>query len=310
MNFSAYLEDFKYFLSVERSVSSNTTAAYLTDCSRFCEFLETNYPNIEPKDITPQIINAFLDTIIVFTGHNDEEKILKATSLTRIIQSLRAFFKYLIITDVLDKDVSQLIITPKAEQKLPVILEEEEIFAMMDAVGTSTGYGFRNYLTIEFLYSTGLRVSEFINLKLENINAKEEYLDIIGKGDKERYVPIAKKVLEDLMFYIDNYRNKINIKPQYKDFVFISERRKAKMTRQAVNKMLNETALAAGINKKIHPHILRHSFATELIRSGANLIAVKEMMGHASVRSTEIYVNLNTEDLKETLQKYHPFYSM
>ncbi|MBO6118469.1 MAG: tyrosine-type recombinase/integrase [Bacteroidales bacterium] len=308
MDFDGYLEDFKYFLSVERSVSNNTTAAYMIDCGRFCEFLKDNYPDISPKEITPQIINGFLDSIILFTDRSEEERLLKATSLTRIIQSIRAFFRFLILTDVIDKDVSQLIITPKAEIKLPVILEQSEIFAMMDAVDTSTGFGVRNRLTIEFLYATGLRVSEFVNLKTENINLKDEYLDIIGKGNKERYVPVAKKVLDDLTYYTDNYRSKIDIKPKDRDYVFISERRKGKMTRQAVNKMLNETALKAGITKKIHPHILRHSFATELIRSGASLIAVKEMMGHASVRSTEIYVNLNTKDLKETLQKYHPFY--
>ncbi len=308
MDSAKYLEEFRYFLKVERSLSDNTTIAYMGDCTRFCDFLSTEYPDKEFSDITPQIIDEFLQTILVFKDRNEEEKLLKATSQTRIIQSLRAFFKFLVFNDVLQKDISKLVITPKLEQKLPVILEEEEIFAMMNAIDTSTGYGYRNWLSIEFLYATGLRVSEFINLKLDNINFKQEYLDIIGKGDKERFVPIAANVLNDLKNYIKNYRSKVNIQSQSRDYVFVSHTRGSEMTRQAINKMLNEAALKAGIKKKIHPHILRHSFATELIRNGANLVAVKEMLGHSCITATEIYINLKTDDLRHTLQYQHPFY--
>ncbi|MBR1627603.1 MAG: tyrosine-type recombinase/integrase, partial [Bacteroidales bacterium] len=271
-------------------------------------FTSASYPDVSLKDITLEHINVFLDSVVKFKDRNEEEKIMKSASLLRNIQSIRAFFKFLILSDIIERDVSQLIETPKLEQNLPDILENNEVFAMMDSIKSNDFIGFRNRLTIELLYATGLRVSEFINLKLENINIKEEYLDIIGKGDKERFIPIAKKVLDDLLVYINKYRNSRPIKPKYKDYVFLSYKRGEKMTRQFVNKMLNETAIAARITKKIHPHILRHSFATELIRSGASLIAVKEMMGHASVRSTEIYINLKTEDLKKTLQNYHPFY--
>ncbi len=308
MDSAKYLEQFKYFLKVERSLSDNTTIAYMCDCERFCNFLSTEYPDKEFEDITPQIIDEFLQTILVFKDKNKEEKLLKATSQTRIIQSLRAFFKFLVFSDVLQKDISRLVITPKLEQKLPVILEEKEIFAMMNAIDTSTSYGYRNWLSIEFLYATGLRVSEFINLKLDNINFKQRYLDIIGKGDKERFVPIATNVLNDLKKYIKNYRSKVNIQPKSRDYVFVSHTRGSKMTRQAINKMLNEAALKAGIKKKIHPHILRHSFATELIRNGANLVAVKEMLGHSCITATEIYINLKTDDLRHTLQDHHPFY--
>ena len=293
---------------MERALSGNTVLAYISDCSRFSDFLDKNYPSILPEDISVQIINEFIESIIKFKGKNEEERLLKSASVTRIIQSLRAFFKFLTIYGVLDKDISQLVLTPKTDNKLPVVLEQEEIFKMMDCVEKNTHHGFRNYLTIEFLYATGLRVSEFINLKLENINFKNEYLDIIGKGDKERFVPVASKVIKDLRFYIEKLRANIDIRPEYKDYVFISEKRRGKMTRQFINKMLNETAVKAGITKKIHPHILRHSFATELIRCNANIIAVKEMMGHASVASTEIYINLNNKDLRNTLEHYHPLY--
>ncbi len=323
--FDKYLEDFKYFLSVERSVSPNTTMAYLTDCSRFVEFINTSYPNIEAKQITPKIINTFIDVIIKInktrknntpsttsniSPNKQEEIILKATTLTRIIQSLRAFFKYLTLIDVIKKDVSKLIITPKLEQKLPTILENNEIFTMIDSIDSSTYFGFRNKVIIKVLYATGLRVSELVNLKLENINIKQEYLDIIGKGDKERYIPIAKNVLNDLLKYISEYRSVNKIDYKSKDYVFLSSKFGKKLTRQFINKMLNDVALQSGIKKKIHPHTIRHSFATELIRAGASLVAVKEMMGHKSLRSTEIYINLKTEDLKKDLEQYHPIYNI
>ena len=328
--FDSYLEDFKYFLSIERSLSPNTVTSYLIDCSRFVDFLNTSYPEIKAKQITPKIINSFLDTIVKkkkktnkntktkpkkpnsptkpISQQKQEDNLLKATSLTRIIQSLRAFFKYLTQTDVVKKDVSKLIVTPKLEQKLPTILENKEIFQIIHSIDTSTYYGFRNKVSIELLYATGLRVSEFINLKLENINVKEEYLDIIGKGNKERYIPIAQGVLKDLLTYINDYRGNNKIDPKSKDYVFLSYKRGKKLTRQFINKMLNEVALQAGITKSIHPHILRHSFATELIKEGASLVAVKAMMGHESLRSTQIYINLQIEDIRRDLQRYHPIY--
>ena len=302
------LEDFKFYMRMERNFSVNTSLAYYADCKRFVDFINNKYPNIEPSNIETKHIDDFLESIIDFKDKNDEERILKATSQTRIIQSIRAYFKFMLLTDKIKKDISKLVVTPRLPQKLPVILEDSEIKKMMASIDVSTYFGYRNRLTIEFLYATGLRVSEFVNLKLQNIYFKEEILDIIGKGDKERYVPIAAKVLKDLDIYLKEYRSKIDINPKYKDYVFISQKRGTKLTRQFINKMLNETAANAGIDKKIHPHILRHSFATELIRGGANLIAVKEMMGHATIKSTEVYINLDTQDLKRTLIKCHPFY--
>lgn len=307
-NWRGLLDDFKYYMSMEKNLSINTVSAYLTDNARFVDFIEQSYKDLEPKKIELTHINKFIESISIFKGRNKEEKLLKATSQTRIIQSLRAFFKYMVITDTIDKDISKLIITPKQEQKLPVVLDNEEIMQIINSIDVSDFKGFRNRLTVEFLYATGLRVSEFVNLKLENIKFKEEYLDIIGKGNKERFVPIATKVVKDLEIYITQYRNNISINPKSRDYVFVSQKQGKKLTRQFINKMLNEVTLQTGINKKIHPHTLRHSFATELIRSGANLMAVKEMMGHATIRSTEVYINLKTQDLQETLQKYHPFY--
>lgn len=179
---------------------------------------------------------------------------------------------------------------------------------MMKVVDVSTNHGFRNRLIIAMLYATGMRVSELVNLKLSDINYKEEYLDIIGKGNKERFIPIDKKVLNDLKVYINKYRVLQKVKEEDKNYVFLSEKRGERLTRQFIFKMLREVASQAGIKKTVHPHIFRHSFATEMIRAGANLVVVKEILGHTSIASTEIYINLKTSDLRKTLQEYHPFF--
>lgn len=295
-------------MRLERSFSNNTSESYIRDCSRFAEWIQKFYPNTTPKDITVGMLDEFVTNMVKTKSHSEEDILLKSTSQIRIIQGIRAFFKYLLLQDIIEKNPAELITTPKQEHKLPEVLEREEILAMVNSIDASTLSGFRNKLTIHFLYATGLRVSEFVNLKLSEVNFKEEILDIIGKGNKERYIPIAKSVLNDLEFYIKHYRSEQKISKGAEDFIFLSERDGKPLTRQFIFKMLRETAEKAGIKKNVHPHILRHSFATELIRGGANLIAVKEMMGHSSVVSTEIYINLSTKDLKNTLETYHPFY--
>lgn len=302
-------EDFKYYMKMQKNFSANTVEAYCKDCQRFIDFLENNYPDIEPKEVSVEQIEKFIDSIITFKAKDNEDKMLKAVSQTRVIQSLRAMFRFMLITDIIDKDISQLVITPRLDKTLPTILEDNEIRKMIASIDVSTFIGYRNRLIIELLYATGLRVSEMVNLKIEDINFKEEFLDIIGKGNKERYVPIAHRVLQDMKLYLTDYREQQKINPKYRDYIFLSQKRGTKLTRQYINKMLNQVALQAGIDKKIHPHILRHSFATQLLRGGANILAIKEMMGHATIKSTEVYINLNTKDLRKTLKKYHPLYN-
>ncbi|MCQ2326219.1 MAG: tyrosine-type recombinase/integrase [Bacteroidales bacterium] len=307
-SFEKLLEGFRYYMRLERSFSKNTSESYIRDCSRFAEWMQEFYPNTVIQDITVKMLDEFVSNMVKTKTHNEEDILLKSTSQIRIIQGIRAFFKYLLLQDIIEKNPAELITTPKQEHKLPEVLEREEIQAMINSIDASTLAGFRNKLTINFLYATGLRVSEFVNLKLSEVNFKEEILDIIGKGNKERYIPVAKSVLDDLEFYIKHYRTEQKISKESENFIFLSERQGKPLTRQFIFKMLRETAQKAGIKKNVHPHILRHSFATELIRGGANLIAVKEMMGHSSVVSTEIYINLSTKDLKNTLENYHPFY--
>lgn len=301
-----YLDDFMYYMTMERSLSKNTIESYLLDCKRFFAFMNDKYPDITPLTIENK---HFDDYIITMKKNKDTlETNLKATSKRRLIEGIRAFFKYLLVADVIKKDPTELITTPKLEERLPIVLSNEEITKMISSIDVSSYSGYRNRLTIEVLYATGLRVSEFVNLKLSDIISSEGILDIIGKGDKERYIPICKTALRHLNIYIKNYRSQIDVKPKYKDYVFINQKRGTKLTRQFIFNLIKKTAKDVGIEKQIHPHILRHSFATELIRHGANIIAVKEMMGHASIRSTEIYINLNKKDLKKTLLSFHPFY--
>jgi integrase/recombinase XerD len=296
-------------MTMERSFSKNTIESYLLDCQRFFDFMEKNYPNITVETIETKHFDDFLTKITKKIGNNEEEKLLKATTKRRIIEGIRAFFKYLIVADVINKNPTELIVTPRLEQRLPIVLSNEEIERMIATFDVSTYSGYRNRLTIEVLYATGLRVSEFVNLKLSNIIEKENVLNVIGKGDKQRYIPIIDSALEHLMTYINEYRSQINIKQKYKDYVFINQKRGTTLTRQFIFNIIKQSAIDANIDKKIHPHILRHSFATELIKGGANIIAVKEMMGHQSVRSTEIYINLSTKELRNTLFTCHPFYN-
>ncbi|MCH3923969.1 MAG: tyrosine-type recombinase/integrase [Bacteroidales bacterium] len=308
-NLNKYYDDFMYYMTMERSFSKNTIESYLLDCQRFFDFMEKNYPNITVETIETKHFDDFLTKITKKIGNNEEEKLLKATTKRRIIEGIRAFFKYLIVADVINKNPTELIVTPRLEQRLPIVLSNEEIERMIATFDVSTYSGYRNRLTIEVLYATGLRVSEFVNLKLSNIIEKENVLNVIGKGDKQRYIPIIDSALEHLMTYINEYRSQINIKQKYKDYVFINQKRGTTLTRQFIFNIIKQSAIDANIDKKIHPHILRHSFATELIKGGANIIAVKEMMGHQSVRSTEIYINLSTKELRNTLFTCHPFYN-
>ena len=310
------LEDFAYYMLLERSLSENTRMAYLADCKRFVEYLHGLPTPLFPDTITVKDLEEFLislektkTTIERKQIKDAESMLLKTTSQIRIIQGIRAFFKFMILKDEIAKNPAELLDLPKQSALLPDILEREEIQNMLKIHENSTIlHEVRNRLIINLLYATGLRVSELTNLKLSDINFKEEYLDIIGKGDKERLVPIDPDVLHDLQDYIERYRTTQTISPESSNYVFLSDTRGKKLTRQFIFKMLRETALQAGITKNVHPHILRHSFATELLRAGASLIAVKEILGHVSVATTEIYINLNTQDLKKTLQKCHPLY--
>lgn len=292
-----YLDEFKSYILFVRSLSVNTFEAYQRDCTKFFNFMNENYPEINIHTIELKHLEEFLWQIN-----------LKNSSARRIISGIKAYFKFLVLTDRLDNNPCELLETSRIEKLLPVVLSHEEIQKMLSVIDKSTYHGFRDSVIIEVLYACGLRISELLNLKKGDIYFKHEYIKVLGKGNKERLVPIGEKALQLLDLYIRNHRSKLKkIDQKCKDIVFLN-RRGGKLTRQYVFLAIKTAAQQAEIKKNIHPHILRHSFASALIQGGANLIVVKEMMGHASIVSTEIYTHLDTIHLRETLMLYHPHY--
>ncbi|MED9963116.1 MAG: tyrosine-type recombinase/integrase [Bacteroidales bacterium] len=292
-----YLDEFKSYILFVRSLSINTFEAYQRDCTKFFNFMNENYPEINIHTVELKHLEEFLWQIN-----------LKNSSTRRIISGIKAYFKFLVLTDRLDNNPCELLETSRIEKLLPVVLSHEEIQKMLSVIDKSTYHGFRDSVIIEVLYACGLRISELLNLKKGDIYFKHEYIKVLGKGNKERLVPIGEKALQLLDLYIRNHRSKLKkIDQKCKDIVFLN-RRGRKLTRQYVFLAIKTAAQQAEIKKNIHPHILRHSFASALVKGGANLIVVKEMMGHASVVSTEIYTHLDTTHLRETLMLYHPHY--
>lgn len=292
-----YLDEFKSYILFVRSLSINTFEAYQRDCAKFFNFMNENYPEINIHTVEVKHLEEFLWQIN-----------LKNSSARRIISGIKAYFKFLVLTDRLDNNPCELLETSRIEKLLPVVLSHEEIQKMLSVIDKSTYHGFRDSVIIEVLYACGLRISELLNLKKGDIYFKHEYIKVLGKGNKERLVPIGEKALQLLDLYIRNHRSKLKkIDQKCKDIVFLN-RRGRKLTRQYVFLAIKTAAQQAEIKKNIHPHILRHSFASALVKGGANLIVVKEMMGHASVVSTEIYTHLDTIHLRETLMLYHPHY--
>lgn len=292
-----YLDEFKSYILFVRSLSVNTFEAYQRDCTKFFNFMNENYPEINIHTVELKHLEEFLWQIN-----------LKNSSTRRIISGIKAYFKFLVLIDRLDNNPCELLETSRIEKLLPVVLSHEEIQKMLSVIDKSTYHGFRDSVIIEVLYACGLRISELLNLKKGDIYFKHEYIKVLGKGNKERLVPIGEKALQLLDLYIRNHRSKLKkIDQKCKDIVFLN-RRGGKLTRQYVFLAIKTAAQQAEIKKNIHPHILRHSFASALVKGGANLIVVKEMMGHASVVSTEIYTHLDTTHLRETLMLYHPHY--
>lgn len=292
-----YLDEFKSYILFVRSLSVNTFEAYQRDCTKFFNFMNENYPEINIHTVELKHLEEFLWQIN-----------LKNSSARRIISGIKAYFKFLVLTDRLDNNPCELLETSRIEKLLPVVLSHEEIQKMLSVIDKSTYHGFRDSVIIEVLYACGLRISELLNLKKGDIYFKHEYIKVLGKGNKERLVPIGEKALQLLDLYIRNHRSKLKkIDQKCKDIVFLN-RRGRKLTRQYVFLAIKTAAQQAEIKKNIHPHILRHSFASALVKGGANLIVVKEMMGHASVVSTEIYTHLDATHLRETLMLYHPHY--
>ncbi|MCK9162921.1 MAG: tyrosine-type recombinase/integrase [Bacteroidales bacterium] len=304
---NSYLKGFKSYLLLERGLSENTKEAYFRDCNRLFSFMEDNLPNINIQTLKYVHLQKFIQSL-QSSKMDKETKLLKISSQKRLISGIRSFYKYLLIEDIIDNDPTELIELPRLDSKLPVVLSNDEIIKMINSIDKSTYKGAWMNLMIEVLYGAGLRISELLNLKINDIYKSQQLIKVIGKGDKERWIPLNKIALKQIELFINNSRSQIKPTKSSEQFIFLNQRG-GKLSRISAFKAIKEVAINAGIEKNIHPHTFRHSFATELILAGADIMVVRELMGHVSIRSTEIYTHLNVRHLKETLLLYHPLYN-
>lgn len=297
MKWNNYRKGFEVYLSLERSLSKNSIDAYLRDLDKIIQFLSMNDKNIGPKDLKSQDVSDFTRWLYDLG--------ISARSQARIISGLKAFYKYLLMEDVVDHNPMELIEGPKIGLKLPEVLAIEEIDSLIAAIDLSSNEGERNRAIIECLYSCGLRVSELINLQLSKILFDEGFVQVSGKGDKERLVPIGSTALKYINFYLIHRRNHQTIKKEAEDILFLNNRG-GQLSRVMIFTLIKKLAQKAGINKKISPHTFRHSFATHLVDGGADLRAVQEMLGHESITTTEIYTHIDRHYLRDAITQFHP----
>jgi integrase/recombinase XerD len=296
-NWSSYIKQFENYLKLERSLSQNSIDAYVGDVEKLEQFIEIKKLDISPLKITSKHLQSFLEYI---NGLG-----MSSYSQARILSGLKAFYKFLIFEELISADPTALIEGPKIGRKLPDTLDYSEIEKLLAAIDLSTPEGGRNRAMLEMLYSSGLRVSELIDLRLANIHSDIGFLRVIGKGNKERLVPIGREALKYLKIYIDEIRVHTPKIETFSSYVFLN-RSGRKLTRVMVFLIIKALAAKIGLKKNISPHTFRHSFATHLIEGGADLRAVQEMLGHESITTTEIYTHLDRDYLRQVVQQFHP----
>ena len=294
---SSWVKPYTAYLRLELSLSDNSVAAYEHDVSLFSQYLDVEQPRVGLADVSHETLENFF--AYLFDLH------IGATSQARILSGLKSFFRYLLQESVIDRDPTELMVSPSLGRHLPEVLSYEEIQRMIDSIDLSQPNGHRNKAMIEVMYCCGLRVSELIGLQITDIYRNDGFVRVVGKGQKERLVPIGESSLKVLFQYIEGARLHVEVKPKYSDIVFLNNRGTG-LTRQSVFLLVKSLAEANGIKKSISPHTFRHSFATHLLEGGANLLAVQQMLGHASVSTTEIYTHISDDVLRDTMQTYHP----
>jgi integrase/recombinase XerD len=297
MGWELYVKQFKNYLKLERSLAQNSIDAYLHDVRLFAQFMEIKGLSLNPEEVKPKHIHDFLEHV--------NELGLAAHSQARIISGLKAYFRFLLNEGDIQKDPMVLIESPKLGRKLPDTLDYNEIEQLLSAIDLSTPEGMRNRTILETLYGSGLRVSELVGLKRENVFLDVDFLRVLGKGSKERLVPLGSDSKKYLTMYMNEVRVHIPIKPGNESFVFLN-RRGSKLSRVMVFMVIKDLAAKIGLKKKISPHTFRHSFATHLIEGGADLRAVQEMLGHESITTTEIYTHLDRDYLRQVITQFHP----
>ena len=288
------LTRYRIYLQLEKGLQPNSVNAYISDISKFSEFIgrEESLP-----DASLEQMREFLASLTDIG--------INARSQARLLSAIRSFYQFMKLDGYIEHDNTELLKSPKMAMHLPEVLTLQEIDDIINAIDLSKNEGQRNRAIIETLYSCGLRVSELCSLKLSDLYIKEQFIRVTGKGDKQRLVPISSRAIAEIEAYFED-RNRINIKPGYEDYIFISERLKKPLSRIMVFHMIKETVKSVGINKTVSPHTFRHSFATHLLEGGANLRVIQAMLGHESISTTEIYTHIDSTRLREEIIMHHP----
>ena len=297
LNWSSYIKQFGQYLKLERSLSQNSIDAYVRDVEKLQQYLELAGNKVSPLKITTKELQKFI--------HYVNELGMSAYSQARILSGIKAFFKYLEFEELIDSSPAALLEGPKIGRKLPDTLEYNDIVKLFEAIDLSSPEGARNRAILEILYSSGLRVSELVELRLSNIYFDIGFLRVIGKGNKERLVPIGRDAMKFLKIYLEEIRVHIPVQKGFENYAFLNKRGR-KLSRVMIFLVIKSLAEKIGLKKTISPHTFRHSFATHLIEGGADLRAVQEMLGHASITTTEIYTHLDRDYLKQVIQEFHP----
>ncbi len=298
MTWEQEIKEYKIFIELEKGLSENSIGAYLNDIGKLKEYIT----EIRNLPLNPEFIQfKHLQDFIMYIAQLG----VSSATQARLISSVRSFYKFLVLEDKIDTSPATLLEAPRLSRKIPEVLSIEEIDMIISAIDLSMPEGQRNRAMIETLYSCGLRVSELVNLKISNLFFDEGFIKITGKGDKQRLVPISDLAKKEISNYVHQIRVHLSIQEGFEDYVFLNRRGK-NLTRNMIFIIIKDLALKAKIGKKISPHTFRHSFATHLVEGGADLRAVQEMLGHASITTTEIYTHIDQSYLRETILSFHP----
>ncbi len=297
MTWPLAIKQFAGYLRLEKSLSPNSVEAYVRDVRKLHQWLELEQLRAGPLQVTTRLLRDFLAAL---TGLG-----LSSTSQARTLSGLKAFFEFLMMEDLLKADPTDTLEAPKAGRHLPDTLSYPDVEKLLGVIDLSTLEGLRARALLEILYSSGLRVSELCDLKLSNVYTEEGFMRVLGKGNKERLVPVGREAVKHLHFYLGGVRQHLTVQPGYEDVVFLNQRG-TRLSRVTVFTTIKKLAEQAGLRQTVSPHTLRHSFATHLLEGGADLRAVQEMLGHASITTTEIYTHLDRDHLRQVMTEFHP----
>ena len=297
MDWQTLISEYQSYLKLEKGLSDHSIEAYLRDVSKLKNYATSLKNKPKAKDLKLADLTTFMAELYDLG--------LSARTHARILSGIRSFYDFLLLEEMITVDPTKLIESPKIGRKLPEFLSIDEINLLIDSIDLSTNEGHRNKAILETLYSCGLRVSELVNLKFSDLYLDEGFMRVLGKGNKQRLVPISKTVEKEINIYLDHKRNHQDIKPGFEDYVFLNRRGK-NLTRVMIFTIVKNLAKSAGITKNISPHTFRHSFATHLMEGGADLRAIQDMLGHESISTTEIYLHLSKSALREAILEFHP----